>query len=60
MKWFLFKMLFSKTGFKKTLKKLSKEQIIEYRQKVIVEENYELAAYLEYYIEFKKFKVECV
>ena len=58
MMWFLFKMLFSRTGFKKTLKKLSVEKIIEYKQKALDEENFELAAYLRYYLEFKKFKTE--
>ena len=58
MKWFMFKMLFSKTGFKKTLKKLNSDEIVEFRDKAILEENYELASYLNYYLDFKKFKVK--
>jgi len=51
--WFLIKMLFNKTGFKKTLTKLNKEELFEYYKKSIVEENYELASYIRYYLEFK-------
>jgi hypothetical protein len=57
MVWILIKALFNKTSFKKTLKKLNKEKVIEYKQRAIVEENYELAAYLKYYIEMKYEKV---
>lgn len=57
-KWFLFKLLFSKTGFKKALKKLSEEQLKEYHQKAVLEDNYELAAFIDYYRQFKKFKTE--
>lgn len=53
MIWILIKMLFNKTGFKKALRNLSKQQVTEYKQKALSEENYELAAYLEYYLEFK-------
>ena len=58
MVWFLFKMLFSKSGFKKTLKKLSVEKVTEFKQKALDEENFELAAYLGYYLKFKKFKTD--
>jgi hypothetical protein len=54
MEWFLIKMLFVKSGLKKSLKKLNKDQIIEYKKKAIDEENYELAALLQYYAEYKK------
>ncbi len=57
MKWFLFKMLFSKQSFIKILRKHKKETIIDYKQRALDEENYELAAYIQYYLEFK-FKEE--
>ena len=56
--WFMFRMLFSQTGFKKTLKKLTIDEIIQFKDKAILEENYELASYLNYYLEFKRFKVK--
>lgn len=58
MVWFLFKMLFNESGFKKTLKKLSVEKVTEFKQKALDEENFELAAFLGYYLEFKKFKTD--
>lgn len=58
MIYFLLKMLFAKNGFKKSLKKIGDEQLIELRDRAINEEEYELAAYLSYYIEFKRFKTD--
>jgi hypothetical protein len=53
--WLLFKALFSRTKFKQILKKLDKEKVIEYMDKAVKEQNYELAAYLKYYLESEKF-----
>lgn len=33
MEWFLFKMLFAKSGLKKTLKKMDKEKLLECEKK---------------------------
>ena len=52
-------ILFMKMGFKKILSKHSLSELEEWMNKSIKKENYELAAYLKYYIEFKhkkKFK----
>ena len=45
-----------KTGFKKILSKHSLSELEEWMNKSIKKENYELAAYLKYYIEFKNKK----
>jgi hypothetical protein len=58
MKWFLIKMLFCKTGLKRTLRKLTFQQIVEYKDKAVIEENFELASLLSHYLEFKKHKIE--
>ncbi|MFW9952382.1 MAG: hypothetical protein ACFFKA_19865 [Candidatus Thorarchaeota archaeon] len=57
-KWTLLKLLFSKSGFKKALRKLSEEELNEYQKKAVLEENYELASYISYYIEFRRFKTK--
>ena len=49
-------LLFLKTGMKKALKHKSLGELEEWMSKAIKEEKYELAAYLKYYIEFKRKK----
>lgn len=56
MIWFLFKMLFSKAGFSKSIKRMSNEQLKEYQARAEGEGNYELAAYIKYYLSFKEAK----
>ena len=46
-------MLFSQNGMKKALKKQNKETLNKWIEKALEKENYELAAYIKYYIEFK-------
>lgn len=53
MKWILIKALFVKTDFKKIIAKFDKRDILYFQAKAVLEENYELAAYLGFYLEFK-------
>ena len=52
--WLIIKILFNKVKFKKILDRHTTAEIEDYKEKAIKEENYELAAYLKYYIQFKK------
>lgn len=56
IEWFLFKMLFRKTGLKKSMQKLDSKKLNDYMEKAISEEKYELAAVLKHYINLKKAK----
>lgn len=58
MKWFLIKMLFAKNGFSKALKKVNKEDMLDFKNRAIKEDKFELASVLAYMIEFKKYKTE--
>lgn len=51
--YYLLRMLFSRTGFKKMLSNLPIKQLKEHEVTAIEKENYELAAYLKYYIKLK-------
>ncbi|TXG81359.1 MAG: hypothetical protein E6R13_06210 [Spirochaetes bacterium] len=51
--WVIVKILFSRKKLKAILRLKSKDEILEFKTKALLEENYELAAYLEYYINFK-------
>lgn len=52
--WVLIKALFnSKTRFKSILRSKSIVEVEEFKNKALAEENYELAAVLEYYLNFK-------
>lgn len=50
--WHLLKMLFNRTDFKKLLSKNTNETIRKWLNTAIEEEQYELAAFLKYYLEF--------
>jgi hypothetical protein len=54
--WFFFKMLFEKSGFNKSIKALDINKLEEYQRKAVDEENYRLAAFLKYYIEYHRNK----
>lgn len=61
--WFLFKCLFAKCGLRKQLQKLSKKQLQEFKDIAISKEEFEMAALLTYYLEFKyyqKIENDCV
>lgn len=58
IEWYLFRMLFTRTKFNSILKKYSLEELCEWKQNAIAEDNFELAAYLNYYIEFKFEKLQ--
>ena len=49
-------MLFNKSGFNKSIKKLDINKLEEYQRKAVDEENYRLAAFLKYYIEYHRNK----
>lgn len=53
MKWFLFKMLFRKSGLSRALKKHNQAELQKMQQKALAQERYELAALLSYYLQFK-------
>lgn len=53
-KYFLLKMLFSRTKFSKAVKKMTLDEVESYRNEAVLKENFELASYLSYYLEFKK------
>jgi len=54
--WTLLKMLFKRSKVSSALKKFSDENIEDFKQKALEEENYEFAAYLQYYLNFKSKK----
>ena len=56
MFFFLLRMLFNVDGFKKSISKFKTSELEEFKKKAIEEQNYELASYLSYYLEFKKHK----
>ena len=57
--WILIKAMFNpKTQFKTILRPKSKKELEDFRYRALLEENYELAALLEYYINFKFIKNE--
>lgn len=51
--WWLFKQLCLRTPLVKTLKKLNGAEIEEFKNKAISEEEFEIAAILEYHAKFK-------
>lgn len=53
MIFFLIRMLFAQNGIKKALKNQTKSTLNEWIERALKKENYELAAYIKYYIEFK-------
>lgn len=53
MKYFWLKVLFKRTDFYKSIKTMNRTEIEEHKHTAISKENYELAAYLEYYLVLK-------
>lgn len=54
MWWLLFQMIFNfKTPFRKILKSKPKETLEEWIENAIKDENFELAAYIKNYLNFK-------
>jgi hypothetical protein len=51
--YLLIKLIFSKSKFKSIMKSFPQSEVVEWMEKAIKEENYEPAAFLKYYIEFK-------
>ena len=59
--YWLLKVIFSRGSVSKILKSLNEEQVQDYLNRALKEDNYELAAYLKHYINMKfKKKLESV
>lgn len=54
IKWYLFKALFSRQSLFKTLKGISDDEIVTLYQDALDKQEYEVAAILKYYTEFKR------
>ena len=56
--YLLIRWVFGLSKLRDLLVSFSRDTVIEYMERALKEENYELAAVLKYYLEFKKFQDE--
>ena len=47
------KYLFTKNGFKKSLKEKTREELEKFFERAVKEEEYEMASYIDMYLKFK-------
>lgn len=59
MKSLILNFIFKKTKFSEIVSNLSQPELVDYLEKSISNDNYELSAYLKYYLDFKYKKSEC-
>ena len=54
------KYLFVKNGFKKSLKEKTREELEEFFERAIKDEEYEMASYIDMYLKFKYKKLNTI